>query len=136
MSFPPGSGLLEEEGDSALARVVIVGIPHPLGRGRIPELCARVERALRERRAGLVLCDLSGATSPSAATVEALARVRLLARRHGSRFRALHPCDELRDLLALMGLDEVLLLEPGGQPEQREQGLGVQEEGDPTEPIP
>lgn len=112
-----------------------MGIPHPLGRGRIPELCARVERVLRERRADLVLCDLSGATSPSAATVEALARLRLLARRHGRRFQALHPCDELRDLLTLVGL-EVLLLEPEGQPEQREQRLGVQEEGDPTEPIP
>ena len=112
-----------------------MGIPDPLEREGIPELCGRVEGILRERVADLVLCDPGVGASPSAATVEALARLCLVARRHGLAFQVLHPCDALRDLLALTGLDEVLLLETDGEPEQGEQRRGVQEEGDAGDPI-
>jgi hypothetical protein len=57
-------------------------------------------------------------------TVDALARLQLAGKRLGFRVRVL-PTPELQELLELAGLAEVL-----GQAEEREQPLGVEEEGD------
>jgi hypothetical protein len=45
---------------------------------------------------------------PDAVTVEALARLQLATRRHGYRVRLCNASDELLDLLAFMGLRDVL----------------------------
>lgn len=66
--------------------------------------------------------------SVSLATVDALARLALAARRRGYRLRLRSLSRELRELIELAGLTEVLGLEPGRKPEEREQGLGVEEE--------
>lgn len=55
----------------------------------------------------LALCDVRG-VEPDAVTVEALARLQLAARRHGCRVRLLHASRELLDLVAFMGLRDVL----------------------------
>jgi ABC-type transporter Mla MlaB component len=92
--------------------------------------------------ADLVVCDVAALTDADAAALDALARLQLAAKRSGRRIRLGRPCDRLRDLLALCGLDEALPvadrlpLEPGGQPEQREQPLDVEEEGDPGDLSP
>jgi len=68
-------------------------------------------------------------------TVDALARLQLAAQRLGLELRVLHAPDELRELVDLAGLAEVLGVEPRGQAEEREQRLGVEEErelGDPA----
>jgi hypothetical protein len=72
-------------------------------------------------------CDL--------ATVDALARLELAARRAGCRLVVLDPPDELRELVAFCGLEEVLRLEPRRQPEEREEPLGVEEEGELDDPA-
>ena len=75
------------------------------------------------------------ALDPDALTIDALARLQLSSRRVGLEIRLRHASNELRELLAFVGLDEVLRLEAGGQPEEREQRLGVEEEcelGDPA----
>jgi hypothetical protein len=80
-----------------------------------------------------ILYDAS-ALDPDATTIDALARLQLGSRRVGLAVRLRNASGELRELLAFVGLDEVLRLEPGGQPEQREQRVGVEEErelGDP-----
>jgi hypothetical protein len=67
------------------------------------------------------------------ATIDALARLQLAARRAGIDLRV-HLSSELRELLVFVGLDDVLRVEPRRQPEEREQRLGVEEErqlGDP-----
>jgi hypothetical protein len=80
-------------------------------------------------------------TKPTAACVEALARVQLAARRRGRRIVLCHAPEDLRDLLHLMGLAEILpcreelRVEPRGQPEQREPARGVEEEDDPADAI-
>ena len=74
-----------------------------------------------------MLCDVA-AVEPSAATVDALARLQLTARRAGIELRLRNVSDELRELLVLVGLDEVLGLEPCGQAKEREQRVGVEEE--------
>ena len=98
-------------------------------------LCARLRALLERNRAPLVICDVSELGQPDVATVGALARLQLTARRFGGQIRLRHACDELRDLLALLGLTDTVQL--GGGPETRreteegKQVLGVEERVDP-----
>ena len=62
-------------------------------------------------------------------TVDALARLGLAGRRIGRELRLRNASQELQELLAFVGLADVLRVEPLGQPEEREQRLGVEEEG-------
>ena len=55
-----------------------------------------------------VLCDAAGLGRADLGTVDALARLALGLRRLGCRFEIRHASPELRDLLALAGLDAVL----------------------------
>ncbi|RKQ91129.1 STAS domain-containing protein [Solirubrobacter pauli] len=73
------------------------------------------------------------ATSPDLALVEALARMQLRARRRGERVRLRNVPDELRGLLELVGLADVLAVEPEREPELREQ-LRVDEVMQPGDP--
>ena len=52
-------------------------------RAEIPALCADLAERLRGRGAGVVICDVAAVGEPDVVTVEALARLRLTARRHG-----------------------------------------------------
>jgi hypothetical protein len=71
---------------------------------------------------------------PLLATVDALARLRLHARRLGLEVVIRSPSAELHELIDFLGLAEALGVEPVGQPEEREQRLGVEEEGELLEP--
>jgi anti-anti-sigma regulatory factor len=66
----------------------------------------------------------------SLATVEALARLQLALRRRGYELRLRGLSRELRALIELVGLTEVLGVEARRQPEEREQGLRLEEEGE------
>ena len=55
----------------------------------------------------IVACDVACARA-DVATVEALARLQLAARRHGCRVTLRHASEELRQLIAFMGLRDVL----------------------------
>lgn len=95
-----------------------------------------------QRRRAVVVCDVGCLEDPDLAAVELLARLTLVARRLGCSVRVERPSPELRELLALTGLDEVLLadpgpgLEPGREPEEREQSVGVEEGVEPDdEPV-
>jgi anti-anti-sigma regulatory factor len=81
-----------------------------------------------------IVCDASDLDADAAA-VDALARLRLTARRLGCRFRLRNATDELRELLAFVGLAEVLGVEPGRQAEERKQGGGVEEEAELDDPA-
>ncbi len=89
---------------------------------------------------GWVVCDV-GALPPDAASVDALARLQLSARRLGLDVGLGNASDELLELIALVGLREVLpvcaasRIEPGGQAEEGKQSLGVEEETDPADPT-
>jgi ABC-type transporter Mla MlaB component len=122
-----------------------VSIDVTVGRALTPADVAELWAGIRSRlsrRAGtpaVVTCDVAALSHPDAASVEALARLQLLARRSGCRVRLRDACVELRDLLVLMGLSEVLPcssdLEPGWEAEEREPPSGVEEERDPVDPI-
>ena len=67
-------------------------------------------------------------------TVDALARLELSARRHGRRLQVRDASGELRDLIELVGLNEVLRVEPERKAEQRENAVGVEEERELDDP--
>jgi hypothetical protein len=75
-----------------------------------------------------IVVDVS-AFAPDAVTVDALARLQLAARRAGRRLQLRDASDDLRKLIAFAGLDDVLRVEPRRKVEEREQRLGVEEEG-------
>jgi STAS domain len=74
-----------------------------------------------------IVCDV-GALAPDAGSLDALARLQLTANREGLDLRLSRVSRELLDLLELAGLTGVLRVEAGGQSEQREKRLGVEEE--------
>ena len=78
----------------------------PIARADLPGLCDRVCRLLAES-SGLVACDVRG-VEPDAVTVEALALLQLAARRLGCRIHLGHASPELCELVAFMGLEDVL----------------------------
>ena len=57
--------------------------------------------------AGVIRCNVGG-VEPDAVTVDALARLQLAARRAGCELRLANASAELRDLIAFMGLRDVL----------------------------
>jgi hypothetical protein len=80
-----------------------------------------------------IICDVS-ALAPDAGSVDALARLELLAKREGVALRLRKLSPELQELLRLCGLGDVLGLEVVRQPEEREERVRVEEErqlGDP-----
>jgi ABC-type transporter Mla MlaB component len=89
------------------APTVAFAIRGPIARADLPGLCNRVCTLLETSDDEIVLCDVRG-VDPDAVTVDALARLQLAARRHGCRVRLRHASDALRELVAFMGLAEVL----------------------------
>lgn len=83
----------------------------------------------------LARCPIDG-TRPDLALVDALARLQLAVRRLGWSLEVRSPSPELRGLLELVGLAEVLglPLQAGREPEGGEQ-LGVEEVVEPGDPV-
>jgi anti-anti-sigma regulatory factor len=100
-----------------------------LTRADIPGLCADLADRLRHRHGGTVVCDVRAVTRPDVVTVEALARLRLTARRHGCALVIEGADRHLRRLIDLLGLRQ-----PLGEPEQREEAGGVEEGVDARDP--
>jgi len=114
---------------------ILVDLDGPVARADVPALCRRLAGRLTEHPAAGVVCDVAALTRPDLATLDALARMQLTARRGGTRMQLRGASPALVGLLALTGLGEVLPLlgsvEPHRQPEQREQRLDVEECVDP-----
>jgi hypothetical protein len=95
-------------------------------------------------RPSTIVCDV-GALAPDAPAVDVLARLQLEAKRLGHEIRLRNASNELRELLIFAGLRDVLRVEPscvepsyvkpGGQTEEREQPLRVEEEGELDDPA-
>ena len=81
-----------------------------------------------------IVCDVGALGDPHAGTIDALARLQLDAGRRGLELRLRRASDELQALVAFVGLDDVLRVEPGGQAEEREERLGVEEERELDDP--
>jgi hypothetical protein len=84
------------------------GIRGPIARSDLPGLCDRLGEVLSISAPGDdLLCDVSD-LAPDAVAVDALARLQLAARRRRSRIRLRSASAELLELVAFMGLGDVL----------------------------
>jgi ABC-type transporter Mla MlaB component len=79
----------------------------PIRRTDLPGLSDRVCAFLREQGPGEVLCDVAGVPA-DAVTVDALARLQLGAVRAGCRIRLCNASRELVELVAFLGLADVV----------------------------
>ena len=79
----------------------------PIESEDLPGLCDRVCALLTASRPKVAYCEVGG-VEPTAATVDALARLQLAARRFGCQVRLLNASDGLLELVAFMGLTDVL----------------------------
>ena len=79
----------------------------PIERSDLPGLYARICNLLTRSGATVAVCEVAGVAA-DAVSVDALARFALAARRHKCRIELRQASDELRELVAFMGLDEVL----------------------------
>ena len=80
------------------------------------------------------MVDVS-AFAPDLVSIDTLARLRLRVRRLGRPLELRGASDELRELVAFVGLRDVLALEPRRQAEEREQAPGIEEERDLLDPA-
>lgn len=92
---------------SARGRPLDFAIRGPLARPDLPGLCDRVCALLAAHGPGEARCDVAGIDADAVA-VDALARLQLAARRRGCRVRLRNCSPALRELVALMGLEDVL----------------------------
>lgn len=144
-----------------MAVTVVLGAS--LTREAIPELCAWVrDRLAATPGPGVVACDVRAVDRPDAVVLDALARLQLTVRRHGSELRLRGVGPALRGLLAVIGFDEALGLvelagddqppreppigrsarppaaasvEMGRQAEEGEEAVGVEEGVEADDPV-
>lgn len=87
--------------------VTAFAIRGPIARADLPGLYARVCALLESSDADVLLCDVNGVVA-DAVTVDALAQLQLAAQRRGCQVSMRGACADLRDLIAFMGLRDVL----------------------------
>jgi ABC-type transporter Mla MlaB component len=91
---------------------IVFQIEGPIARTDLPGLCERVCGLFERSGADIAHCRVSG-VEPDAVVVDALARLQLAAQRHRCQVRLRDASPELRELVAFMGLNDVLPDEPG-----------------------
>jgi ABC-type transporter Mla MlaB component len=87
-------------------RAIVFSVRGPIARDDLPGLCVRVCALLPEN--AVAICDVSSVPA-DAVTVDALARLQLGAGRKGCVVRLRNASPELRGLVELMGLTDVLV---------------------------
>jgi ABC-type transporter Mla MlaB component len=138
------------------SRTIVLVLGGPIDRAIIPALCERLSALLAGTDADHVVCDVGALAEPDAVTVDALARLQLKAKRLGYRIWLRHASRELRALLELTGLVEVVSpvepsrhgrpaaglspgepspIQPGWQAEEGEHALGIEEMVEPDDPA-
>jgi len=86
---------------------VVVAIGGRIDRDEAAAIGARVRGLLVGRGANLLICDLGSLIDPDAATIDAICRIKLVARRLGCRVQLRATPPRLAELIDLVGLAEV-----------------------------
>jgi STAS domain-containing protein len=82
-----------------------------------------------------IVCHLGALSGADAETIDLLARLQLAARRHDRTLRFVEASPALQDLIAFVGLEAVLRVEPRRQAEEGEDPVGVEEERQLDDPV-
>jgi hypothetical protein len=90
------------------ARAITFSVTGPIRPGDLPGLCRRICALLERSEAEVAYCTVDG-VGADAVTVDALARLQLAAQRRGCRVLLRGASAELVDLVAFMGLRDVLV---------------------------
>jgi ABC-type transporter Mla MlaB component len=91
-----------------MPRPLAFAIRGPIAQADLPGLCDRVCALLAGSAATSATCNVEGVV-PDAVAVDALAKLQLAARRRGCRITLENVSPELCELVAFMGLTEVLV---------------------------
>ncbi len=119
----------------------MIVVDGPIPRAAVAHLCEQISGVLASQATSEVTCDVAALTGADIDTVDALARLQLTARRAGGQLRLRHPSQQVRELLALTGLYDVLPAVAGSadrserQIEEREEPVGVEEGDHPADPV-
>ncbi len=97
------------EADPAGLRSAELVVYGPIVQGDIPGLCTRV-RSLLDDGPDRIVCDVADIIEPDGATLDALARLQLAARRRGCQVVLRHAGIDLLGLLDAAGLGEIVPL--------------------------
>jgi hypothetical protein len=139
MSSTSAGGLTHVERTSP--RTIRVVVSPDLAPCDVRPLADQLVRKLRRREVAEVLVDVSCVRTPDVGYIDALARLQLVAGRYGGRVRLVRPCPRLMELLALVGLEDLLPAddrESGDlhrEAEHREQPVDVEVGIDPGDPV-
>jgi ABC-type transporter Mla MlaB component len=102
-----GSDGAERRAAASTPGAVAFAVTGPVRLTDLPGLCERVCGVLAATHPDVAVCDVHGVEADGV-TVEALARLQLAARRHGCRVLLRNASQELLELVAFMGLRDVL----------------------------
>jgi ABC-type transporter Mla MlaB component len=139
MSPAPAGGLIYV--DRTSHRTIRVVVDPELAPGDVRPLADQLVRKLRRGEVGEVLVDVSRVRTPDIGYIDVLARLLVGARRSGIRVRLVGPCPRLLELVALVGLDDLLSADDRRsgdlhrEPEHREQPVDVEVGVDPGDPV-
>lgn len=89
-------------------RELIIEFPGSLQSSAIDELCGQVGGILAADASVVLVCDLNAVAAPDLALIDALAHLRLIARRHGIPMIIRHACAMACGLIDLVGLHDTL----------------------------
>ena len=90
--------------DQTTISFVVTG---PLSLPDLPLLCGDLAQLIETTGATSAVCDV-GCAGPDAVLVDALARIRMLARERGCAVEIRGASEQLRELVAFMGLQGIL----------------------------
>ncbi|WP_329035310.1 STAS domain-containing protein [Streptomyces sp. NBC_01725] len=103
--------------DVEATKTILLALRGPITAADVPQLCDQLAARLRDSDATDAVCDVGALGRPTAVTLNALARLQLVARRRGCRIRLTGAAPELLMLLELVGLTDVFRAGgPGGGP--------------------
>ena len=87
---------------------VVLTVHGPIDPAQVSRLCDEIRRVLEDTGALIVDCDVATLAEPDVGAVDGLARMSLTASRLGRRVRLRNASPQLRELILLAGLVEVM----------------------------
>jgi ABC-type transporter Mla MlaB component len=102
-------------------KAIVVSLDGPIARDAAATLCAQLRARLAMAGPREIACHVEAVEMPDLSIVDALARLTLTARRFGVSVEVVGSTVALADLVALVGLSDVILIVPvqsrrGGRP--------------------